>query len=256
MSELYSNYEQTFCKHLNSLQKKIDNMKNQSKEHKETAITEAQYEIQQAEQCLKQMNMELMTLPEQSKYEVNSSYRRHKSDLEDLKRQFRRLEDNYIRQKSRDTLMGSRLDDPTQLSTDHKQSLLSVNEKHMQQNYNLEMARRTGETTKEVANGIEVELQRQRETLTRATENVRRVDHDVSKSNRLIDRMRRNALKNKVILCCVVVFLFIALGVIVYWRLGGSGEDVNDNQPQPADNNNENVAAETHRGRKLDFFLG
>ena len=52
---MFQSYEQDFGKILNSLQKKISLAPSQSNEIRESAITEGQQELQEAEKCVKKI---------------------------------------------------------------------------------------------------------------------------------------------------------------------------------------------------------
>lgn len=67
MSEVFQECEQDFCAFLNSINQKAENIQVQSAEAKEAAINEADFEIKQAQNCIKQMEQELASFSEVDK---------------------------------------------------------------------------------------------------------------------------------------------------------------------------------------------
>ena len=99
----------------NSLQKKITLAPGQTNEVRESAITEGSKEVQEAEKCvlsikLRQMEIELSMMSIGSRGLYASQVRRYRDDFEEVKRNFKNEESRYSDQKSRETLMGARLD--------------------------------------------------------------------------------------------------------------------------------------------------
>ena len=56
------------------------------------------------------MEIELSMMPMSSKASLSSQVRRYRDDFEEIRRNFRKEESKYTDQKSRETLMGARLD--------------------------------------------------------------------------------------------------------------------------------------------------
>ena len=112
---MFQSYEEDFGKILNSLQKKIALSPSQSPEVRQSAISEGGKEVQEAEKCvyhmqLRQMEIELAMMPPTNKASLSSQVRRYRDDFEELRRNFRKEESKFTDQKSRETLMGARLD--------------------------------------------------------------------------------------------------------------------------------------------------
>ena len=112
---MFQSYEQDFGKILNSLQKKITLAPSQGNEVRESAISEGGKEVQEAEKCvisiqLRQMEIELSMMSIGSRGLYASQVRRYRDDFEEVKRNFKNEESRYSDQKSRETLMGARLD--------------------------------------------------------------------------------------------------------------------------------------------------
>lgn len=71
MTEFFQTLEQEFDKYIKEINRKINNLAHQSNEMKEAAIQQAQLELRDAEQCIKQMEVEANPLPDMMRREVN-----------------------------------------------------------------------------------------------------------------------------------------------------------------------------------------
>ena len=57
------------------------------------------------------MEIELAVLNAQTKAELQPRVRKYRSDYDSIKRQFLHIQDKYIQQKDRETLMGAHMED-------------------------------------------------------------------------------------------------------------------------------------------------
>mmetsp|Transcript_7771 Transcript_7771/g.7337 ORF Transcript_7771/g.7337 Transcript_7771/m.7337 type:complete len:106 (-) Transcript_7771:40-357(-) len=74
-----------------------------------------------------------------------------------------------------------------------------------------------GEEAERVARDTKVNLHSNSDKLRNIQGNVNRVRTELTLSDRLINIIRRNETKNKIILYCIILFLLIAAIVIVYF---------------------------------------
>ena len=65
---------------------------------------------------------------------------------------------------------------------------------------------------------IKVNLAGQTDQLRRASANTKVIGGELSISNRLLNQIRRSEMRNKIILYCVVIFLVVSIGLIVYFK--------------------------------------
>jgi hypothetical protein len=112
---MFQSYEEDFGRLLNSLQKKIATAPSLGNEVWESAISEGSKELQEAEKCviynqLRQMEIEISMMPASSRVSISSQVRRYRDDFDEVRRNFRKEETKFTDQKSRETLMGARLD--------------------------------------------------------------------------------------------------------------------------------------------------
>jgi vesicle transport through interaction with t-SNAREs 1 len=112
---MFQSYEEDFGRILNSLQKKIAQAPSQGPEMRQTAIAEGGKDLLEAEKCvspsqLRQMEIELSMMPPAARPALSSQVRHYREDFERTKQNFRKEESRFSDQKSRETLMGARLE--------------------------------------------------------------------------------------------------------------------------------------------------
>ena len=101
------------------------------------------------------MEIELAVLNSQTKTELQPRVRKYRSDFDSVRRQFLHLQQNYMQQRDKETLMGAQLDE---LGSNNNNKLLDHHNMIMQQNIALEGAIKVGYETGVVAVGIEQDL--------------------------------------------------------------------------------------------------
>mmetsp|Transcript_36415 Transcript_36415/g.35285 ORF Transcript_36415/g.35285 Transcript_36415/m.35285 type:complete len:119 (+) Transcript_36415:16-372(+) len=111
MSELYDQSEQDFCANLSSINRKADNIQQHSKETKEAALSEAKTEFTEAESNLKQMELELLGFGSEQRAQREAKLREYRQELEEAKRAFLKLQDNFTTKKNQETVMGANLEE-------------------------------------------------------------------------------------------------------------------------------------------------
>jgi len=115
------------------------------------------------------------------------------------------------------TLIG---DDDEESMGEHKRKM--GNKQYQQltkNNKNLNDAISIGRGAESTAIDTKLNLQSNNEKLSNTRDNVFRMQGELSKSNRIVDVIRRNELKNKIIVYGVVIFLIAAIGVIAYFEV-------------------------------------
>jgi len=209
MTEFFLSLEQDFIKYLNTINRHLVEI-NSKPDAAENLISDTQLELREAEKCIKQMEIEVMNLPEQSRRENNQRIRRHRADYEDVKKTFTRTQDTVFDQRDKNRLMGGSRFEDEEIKTNGKyNSLLEV------QNRKLENAKKTGYTTLEIASSTNKELYRHTEVLERNKSRLKQMDSDLGESNSLINSIQRKIWHNKLVFYGVVGMVGLAIVLIV-----------------------------------------
>ena len=159
------------------------------------------------------MEIELAVLNSQTKTELQPRVRKYRSDFDSVRRQFLHLQQNYMQQRDKETLMGAQLDE---LGSNNNNKLLDHHNMIMQQNIALEGAIKVGYETGVVAVGIEQDLGDQNTRAINTRGKVRSIDGLLGESDSIITRMLRREKCNKLILTGICVFLILGIIIILY----------------------------------------
>jgi len=210
MTEFFLSLEQDFIKYLNTINRKLVDV-NSKPDTAESAISDIQSELKEAEKCIKQMEIEVMHLADIPRKENSQRIRRHKADYEDVRKTFLRAEEAFREQRDRNGLFsGASNFEIEESKTSHRGgTLLDA------QNRKLENAKKTGYATIDMANNTNQELYRQTEVLQRNKSRLQQMDSDLRESNSLIGSMQKKIMKNKVTLYSVVGIVILAFLLII-----------------------------------------
>eukprot|EP01022_Parablepharisma_sp_SALTPOND_P034800 TRINITY_DN9305_c0_g1_i1.p4 TRINITY_DN9305_c0_g1~~TRINITY_DN9305_c0_g1_i1.p4 ORF type:complete len:176 (+),score=28.42 TRINITY_DN9305_c0_g1_i1:2121-2648(+) len=162
------------------------------------------------------MEVELAVLNAQTKAELQPRVRKYRADYDNVRRQFMRLQEKYIQQKDKETLMGAQMEDPTGV---HHNKLLNHQDMVMKQNFALEGAIRTGYEAGSVALDIERDLRDQNVRAVGSQGKLKNMQGMLGESDSIITRMLRREKLTKLALAGICAILVLALLIILYYKL-------------------------------------
>ena len=163
------------------------------------------------------MEVELAVLNAQTKAELQPRVRKYRSDFDNTRRQFMKIQDKYIQQKDRETLMGAQMEDPS--GSAHSSKLLGHQDVVMKQNAALEGAIRTGYEAGSVAIDIERNLGDQNARAMGTQAKVKGMQGMLTESDSVITRMMRREKLMRLVLSGICVIVVLALIIILYFKL-------------------------------------
>eukprot|EP00386_Alphamonas_edax_P012309 GDKI01038514.1.p1 GENE.GDKI01038514.1~~GDKI01038514.1.p1 ORF type:complete len:214 (-),score=76.08 GDKI01038514.1:285-926(-) len=213
MSDLYYSYEEDFAKHTQDLRGRLAKVA-EAKDEK-AALSACQRLLGEAEQCLKQMELEARTIPGKAN-ELKPRVADHRRAFDTLARE--------LREKKGDHEKRMLLSDDGRLSggaVEQRQRLLGVEDKIKQSTKEVENAHRMALETEQVSVDIMGNLHTQRETIDRMRANMRDVGDGLNTARRTIGRMGQRMLKNRMMLYGIAVFVFIAIVYILWISIFG-----------------------------------
>ncbi|OMJ85451.1 hypothetical protein SteCoe_13209 [Stentor coeruleus] len=214
---MFQTYEEDFGRLLNSLQKKIALAPNLGKDIWESAISEGAKELQEAEKCLRQMEIEISMMQSSSRVSSSSQVRRYREDFEEVRRNFRKEEAKFTEQKSRETLMGASLDNGF---GNQREKLIQREGNIMsQQIMKLEQGKKAALEAESAAIESMNQLKGQRDVLERVIVNNREIGDNLSQGHRIINSITRRNIQNKLILFGIAIILIGAIVFLVYIKL-------------------------------------
>ncbi|CAD8142116.1 unnamed protein product [Paramecium pentaurelia] len=206
LSEMFRSYEQDYKAHMESVMYDLLKMSKDRRDETEKSFSKVQDELQQTEQCIKQMELEASTLPGNYKKELMETIKQYKRDMAKVEKDFKQLQLDQQEDSSRDKLFNDR-----QIN----QALLKQEDRLIRQTLELEAAKRTAYLTEQQANQISINLHSQSMTLDNSIRKTQYIREDLGESNNLVKIMKNRILKKKLIMYGVFGFLGLCLTIAI-----------------------------------------
>ena len=189
-SELFSNYEAELKLVEADLNQKLDQIPEMAGEERKSAIRSAERAVDEAKELLDQMNLEKANIPSSIRAKVNSRFRNHQSDIDNLSRKLKTLSSD------RKALFGDRYtDDPDDPSKDvqleQRQQLLSGTERLGRSGERLRESQRIALETEQIGAGTLADLHQQRNVIENTHRNLQQSEGYVDRSVKTLRGMAR-----------------------------------------------------------------
>ncbi|PKI75497.1 hypothetical protein CRG98_004167 [Punica granatum] len=165
------------------------------------------------------MDLEARSLQPSVKAMLLAKLREYKSDLNNLKKEFKRVSSPDANLASREELLESGMVDPHMASANQRERLAFSTERLNDSSDRIKESRRTILETEEIGASILQDLHQQRQTLLHAHEKLHWVDDAIDKSKRVLTAMSRRMTRNKWIIGLIIGALILAIVLILYFKL-------------------------------------
>lgn len=220
MSEVFDGYERQYCELSTNLSRKCSSAAVASgEEEKQQKISEVKTGLEEAEILIRKMDLEARSLQPNMKAMLLAKLREYKSDLNQLKREVRRISSPSHDQAARDELLEAGMMDTHKASSDQRDRLMLSTERMNDSSDRLRESRRTALETEQLGVSILEDLHQQRETLLHSHQKLHEVDNVIDKSKKILTSMSRRISKNKWIAGSVIAALVVAIIFIIYFKL-------------------------------------
>eukprot|EP00742_Colponemidia_sp_Colp-10_P003012 GILJ01003214.1.p1 GENE.GILJ01003214.1~~GILJ01003214.1.p1 ORF type:complete len:224 (+),score=27.01 GILJ01003214.1:1310-1981(+) len=220
MVDAFEAYEEDYCSISASISRKISELPSVSKAKSISTVNELEKEISAGERILHQMENVVKGLAPIARTKLMPKVTRFRSDLDTLKRDYRRVKTKYISAEGREDLLGlgNRNKDSGVESSDPRTRLLDTTDRISQSNKRLEESHRLASQTEEVGVAIMSDLRVQRDTLNRARTNLRETDSNLSRTRKILNSMARRIITNKLILGAIILLELLCLGLVIWFK--------------------------------------
>ncbi|KFK41367.1 hypothetical protein AALP_AA2G120900 [Arabis alpina] len=220
MSDVFEGYERQYCELSTNLTRKCNSASLLSQgDEKKGKLGEIKSGIDEADVLIRKMDLEARSLQPSAKAACLAKLREYKSDLNQLKKEFKRVSSPDANQTSREELMESGLADPHSVSADQRERLTMSVERLDRSSDRIRESRRTMLETEELGVNILQDLGQQRQTLLHAHSKLHGVDEAIDKSKKVLTAMSRRMTRNKWIVTAVIVALILAIILIISFKL-------------------------------------
>ncbi|CAN6841181.1 unnamed protein product [Brassica oleracea] len=220
MSEVFEGYERQYCELSTNLSRKCHSASLLSHgEEKKEKLVEIKSGMDEADVLIRKMDLEARSLQPSAKAVCLSKLREYKSDLNQLKKEFKRVSSPDANQSTREELMESGMADVHAVSADRSGRLAMSMERLDQSSDRIRESRRLMLETEEVGISVVENLSQQRQTLLHAHSKLQGVDDAIDKSKKVLTAMSRRMTRNKWIVVSVIVALILAIILIISYKL-------------------------------------
>ncbi|XVF43164.1 hypothetical protein PTKIN_Ptkin02bG0018700 [Pterospermum kingtungense] len=220
MSEVFEGYERQYCELSANLSRKCNSASLVlDPEQKKQSFSEISSGIDEADVLIRKMDLEARSLQPGVKATLLAKLREYKSDLNKLKREFKRISSPDANQAARDELLEAGMADSHSVSAEQRERLSMSVERLNQSGDRIKESRRTILETEELGVSILEDLHQQRQTLLHAHNKLYDVDSAIDKSKKVLTTMSRRITKNKWIVVSIIVALVLAILLILYYKI-------------------------------------
>ncbi|CAK9232291.1 unnamed protein product [Sphagnum troendelagicum] len=219
MSEIFEGYERQYCEVSANLSRKCASVLSLHGEEKKHKLSELKTGLDEAESLIRRMDLEARSLPPTQKAMLLAKLREYKSDLNNLKRDFKKSSSAYDPVASRDELMESGMGEHVTSGHDQRNRILMSTERLNQSGERIKESKRTLLETEELGVSILQDLHSQRQTLLHAHSTLHGVDDNIGKSRRILNSMGRQMNRNKWIMGSIISVLIMAIVLVIYVKL-------------------------------------
>ncbi|KAH0851213.1 hypothetical protein HID58_005714 [Brassica napus] len=248
MSDVFEGYERQYCELSTNLTRKSNSASLLPHgDDKKGKLGEIKSGIDEADVLIRKMDLEARSLQPSAKATCLAKLREYKSDLNQLKKEFKRVSSPDVNQSAREELMESGMADPLsvyidpllpffvsslyaeesklelvfpfQVSADQRERLAMSVERLDQSSDRIRESRRTMMETEELGVSILQDLSQQRQTLLHSHSKLHGVDEAIDKSKKVLTAMSRRITRNKWIVTSVIIALILAIILIISFKL-------------------------------------
>ncbi|KAL4953125.1 t-SNARE [Aspergillus filifer] len=210
-SEMFSSYETELNLVQADLNQKLDQIAEQSGEHRNSTIRQAERALEEATELLDQMRLEKQNIPSSARSKVNSRFRNYQTDVDEAKRKLKSLSDD------RKALFGDRYtDDPQDEHLEQRQQLLSGTDRLERSSARLQESQRIALETEGVGANILRDLGVQRETIQHTRDNLGQSEGYVDTSIKTLKGMARRMATNRLITIAIITVLILLIFAVIY----------------------------------------
>lgn len=219
MSVVFEGYERQYCELSANLSRKCSSTALLPHgEQKQQKVSEIKAALDDADVLIRKMDLEARSLQPSAKAMMLAKLREYKSDLNKLKREFKKISSPNADQASREELLESGMADVHTASTDQRERMVMSVERLNQSSDRIKESRRTVLETEELGVSILQDLHQQRETLLHSHQKLHGVDDAIDKSKKVLTAMSRRMTKNKWMIGSVIGALVIAVIFILFYK--------------------------------------
>ncbi|CAJ1832626.1 unnamed protein product [Sphenostylis stenocarpa] len=188
-------------------------------ELKKQKVSEIKEGIEEAEALIRKMDLEARRLQPDIKTVLLAKVREYKADLNNIKREEKKIISGVFNPSARDELLESTMTNVIKASADHRERLMTSTERLNKSSDGIQDSTRTMLETEDLGVMILQDLHSQRQSLLHTHDTLHEVDDNTGKSKKILSNMSTRMNRNKWIFSTVVVVLVVVIALILYFKL-------------------------------------
>lgn len=215
VSELFQDFAQDLERHIQEFDEHLENAADTKADVRsvDSQLAEASRCLTEAENSLRQMEMEAKSLPKEQRKELDPKLRQNKSDIADRSKAVGAAKSAANRRallEEGDSSSKSRRD---------RARLLDVDDSLRRSSSKLEEAQILASETEQIGIDVMGDLLAQRETIQHTRANVNEIGDNVRQAKRMLGDMTRRAMANRLIMYCSVAALVFMVICGIYFGM-------------------------------------
>ncbi|XP_030551003.1 vesicle transport v-SNARE 12 [Rhodamnia argentea] len=218
MSEVFEGYERQYCELSANISRKCSSASLLDGEERKQQISELKVALDEADGLIRKMDLDARTLQPSVKAMLLAKLREYKSDLNNLKREVKRMSSPNANQASREELLEAGMADAHLASANQRERLAFSTERLNDSSERIKESRRTVLETEELGVSILQDLHQQRQTLLHSHNKLHGVDDAIDKSKKILTTMSRRITRNKWIVGAIIGALVFAIILVLYFK--------------------------------------
>ncbi|CDS37521.1 vesicle transport through interaction with [Echinococcus multilocularis] len=222
MASILESYEKQYGNLTSEITAKLNNISRLANDERKAEITATTRLFDETRELLEQMDLEIQDMPADVKPKYTTRLQCYGQELGRLAQEFKRprysmnaapstgpLSDHGALRE--ELLSGAAAD-----SGDMRASLLTNTERVERTGRRLNEGLRMAYETEEIGGQILDDLDQQRETIQRSRDRLRHANEDLSRSSRLISKMYRRVIQNRAVLAAIGILMCLVFFGIIY----------------------------------------
>lgn len=218
-SELFETRQEDYRQIYADIKLKIsDQLPRCSGEMQKTLTREINRKLEDANALIQEMEFEVQKAPPSYRTKMLSNIRTYKRDVEQLSNDLKRL----LSAKGGEKRMAFRYsedDEVERLENTQRTQLMQGTASLTRASDSLARSHQVAAETDEIGNQIIDELGTQRESLLRTKSRLTETDENLSRSRKILNKMARSVLTNKLLLVIIILLELAILGGVLYWKI-------------------------------------
>ncbi|GMH45462.1 hypothetical protein BSKO_13419 [Bryopsis sp. KO-2023] len=214
---LFNQYENEYCNKSTDVSRKIQTIINLSGDLRKRKVGEVEFDLTEAEQVIKRMEMEARSLSPSQSQKLLKKTKEYKADLQALKTQLRKASASVSAGDAARAELGLG-GGQFSSSAAQRDRLLTATERLNKTNDRLQTGRQQLAQTEELGVSILQDLSRQRETIERSRGTLHGADDNIGRARKVLGSMSRRVVTNKIVLTLIAVLLLVVIFLVVYFQ--------------------------------------